>query len=271
MRADSEETRTPMSPTQAILTDPIAIGLLALACTFGGALAGMWIRTRLPDPHLTDAAKDTVKLGVGLIATMTALVLGLVTASAKNAFDSVDSAVKHTAMDLLTFDRALARYGPETKPIRTELKELVGRKIDAIWPRDEATPQLDPSHSTASLESVVEKVRLLTPRDESQKHLQNRAVDLAETLLASRWQAVSLSAASIPVPFLLILQCWLAIIFMSFGLFAPRNLTVVVVLLLCSLSVAGAQFILLEMDRPLGGLIKVSPDPLRFAYERLNR
>lgn len=260
-----------MKPMQAMLTDPIVIGLLALACTFGGALAGMWIRGRLPDHHLADASKDTVKVGIGLVATMTALVLGLVTASAKNAFDTVDAAVKHTAMELLTLDRALARYGPESRPIRAELKELVGRKIEAIWPQDSASPSLDPAGSSASIEGVVEKVRLLTPRDESQKHLQNRAVDLGESLLATRWLAVSLGSASVPVPFLLLLQCWLGIIFMSFGLFAPGNPTVIAVLLLCSLSVAGAQFILLEMDRPLEGLIKVSPEPLRYAYERLNR
>jgi hypothetical protein len=231
----------------------------------------MWIRTRLPDHHLADASKDTVKVGVGLVATMTALVLGLVTASAKNAFDTVDAAVKHTAMELLTLDRTLARYGPETKPIRTELKEIVGTRMEHIWPQDKAGSQLDPATSPASIEGVVEKIRLLAPRDESQKHLQNRAGDLGESLLATRWLAVSLGTASIPVPFLLILQCWLGIIFMSFGLFAPRNPTVVAVLLLCSLSVAGAQFILLEMDRPLEGLIKVSPEPLRYAYERLNR
>ena len=99
--------------------DPILIAAVVFAFTFGGALLGMWIRSKLPDHHMIDATKDTVKLGIGMVATMTALVLGLVTASAKNSFDSVDSAVKHTAIDLLTLDRLLARYGPEAAPMRS--------------------------------------------------------------------------------------------------------------------------------------------------------
>jgi hypothetical protein len=67
-----------------------------------------------------------------------------------------------------------------------------------------------------------------------------------------------------------VLLFWLMIIFASFGLFAPRNTTVVVVFVLCALSVAGSVFLVLEMDRPLEGVIKVSPDPLRYAHQQLN-
>lgn len=260
-----------MTSSQSILTNPFVIGLLALASSFGGALLGMWIRLRLPEHHLAEASKDTVKLGIGLVATMTALVLGLVTASAKNAFDTLDTAVRHTAVDLLTLDRTLARYGPETESIRLELKENVANRVDRIWPRDASSPRLDPAVASIAMEGVVEKVRLLVPHGDAQKHLQARALDLCESLLATRWLSVPGRTSSIPLAFLLILQFWLGIIFMSFGLFAPRNTTVVGVLLLCSLSVAGAQFILLEMDRPLEGLIKVSPEPLRYAIDRLGR
>jgi hypothetical protein len=74
---------------------------------------------------------------------------------------------------------------------------------------------------------------------------------------------------SIPWPFLIVLVFWLTITFMSFGLQAPANSTVLTVLLLCALSVAGAVFLVLEMDGPFDGLIKVSPEPLRFALTRL--
>jgi hypothetical protein len=140
--------------------DPILIAAVVFAFTFGGALLGIWIRTKLPEQHMVDATKDTVKLGIGMVATMTALVLGLVTASAKNSFDSVDSAVKHTAIDLLTLDRLLARYGPETTPTRTALKSAIGRKIELLWPQDGSHPaQADPSVSGAVLEGLVESIR----------------------------------------------------------------------------------------------------------------
>jgi hypothetical protein len=251
--------------------DPILIAAVVFAFTFGGALLGLWIRLKLPDHHMIDATKDTVKLGIGMVATMTALVLGLVTASAKNSFDSVDSAVKHTAIDLLTLDRLLARYGPDAAPTRAALKSAVGRKIEQLWPRDETkTMQVDSVPSGAAIEGLVEGIRALNPRDDAQRHLQTRALDLGESLLTTRWLAVADQSTSIPFAFLVVLLFWLMIIFASFGLFAPRNATVVAVLVLCSLSVAGAVFLVLEMDRPLEGLIKVSPDPLRYAFAKLN-
>jgi hypothetical protein len=252
--------------------NPVVIGVVVFGCTFGGALLGLWLRTQLPDHHVTDASKDTVKLGIGLVATMTALVLGLVTASAKNSFDTADTAVKHTAIDILTLDRVLARYGPETREIRAAMKNALGHKIDQLWPRERSQlPRLDQPESAASMEVLLDGVRKLTPRDDEQRRLQARAGDISETLLATRWLAVTDETTSIPPVFLGILVLWLTTIFASFGLFAPRNGTVVAVLLLCAMSVGSAVFLVLEMDRPLEGLIKVSPDPLRYAYEQLNK
>jgi hypothetical protein len=115
--------------------DPVVVSIIAFACTFGGVLIGMGLRANLPKGHLDSDSKDTIKMGVGLIATMTALVLGLVTASAKSSFDSVDSAVKQAAMQFLTLDRLLARYGPETSEIRNGLKNVLGVRIEQISPR----------------------------------------------------------------------------------------------------------------------------------------
>jgi len=111
--------------------NPTIIGTIVFACTLGGALGGIWLRTILPEHHLNDESRDTVKLGIGLIATMTALVLGLVTASAKSSFDAVATAVKHTAMDILILDRLLARYGPETGEIRGTFRCLYPRVLVA--------------------------------------------------------------------------------------------------------------------------------------------
>ena len=116
--------------------NPTIVGIIVFALTFGGALLGMWLRTLLPEHHLNAESKDTVKVGIGLIAMMTALVLGLVTASAKSSFDAVDSAVKQTAIEILVLDRTLARYGSETGEIRKRLQHAVGARIGMIWPQD---------------------------------------------------------------------------------------------------------------------------------------
>jgi hypothetical protein len=234
----------------------------------------MWLSTALPEHHLTADSRDTVKVGIGLIATMTALVLGLVTASAKNSFDAVDRAVKEGAIEILALDRVLARYGPETGEIRAGFKNALRARIDVIWPQGGSSKpaNLDPTHSEtgSKVEGLVGAIHGLHPRDDAQRALQFRALDLAETLLKARWLVVAGTETSVPVPFLVILVFWLTIIFASFGLFAPRNATVLAVLFVCAVSVGGAVFLVLEMDAPFDGLLKVSADPLRYAHAHLN-
>src|SRR5262245_43715236 len=254
------------------MMNPTITGVIVLACTLAGTLAGMCLRSVLPSHHLTGESRDTMKLGIGLIATMTALVLGLVTASAKSSFDAVDAAIRHSAMELLTLDRLLARYGPETREIREGFRRSVGSRIEMVWPANSSRPTLDPSAEVSSgIETLADRIRGLKPRDESQQLLRARALELTETLLKDRWVVAAAGSTSVPLPFLVILLFWLTVTFASFGLLAPRNPTVIVVLLACALSVSSAIFLVLEMDGPFDGVLKVSPSPLRYAYERLGQ
>jgi hypothetical protein len=254
--------------------EPAVVGVIVFALTYGGALLGMWLRTVLPEHHLDTESKDTVKVGIGLIATMTALVLGLVTASAKSSFDNVNTTVKQTAVEILALDRVLARYGPETGEIRRGLQRGVGARIDMIWPQGSAkAAKLDPIQSGAATiaEGLADAIRGLKPRDDAQRALQSRALDLTEALLQARWLVFAGTETSIPLPFLVILLFWMTIAFVSFGLFAPRNATVLVVLFVCALSVGSAVFLIMELDRPFDGVLSVSADPLRYAYSHLNQ
>ena len=169
---------------------PGVIGLATVVSTSIGSLLGMWTSSRLPEHHLDEASRDTVKTGIGLIATMTALVLGLVTASAKSSFDAADTAVKLLAVDVLTLDRALARYGSETKDIRLSLKHAVDTRIEAIWPRGRVKPSSpDPvaTGKSSETEQITEALRDLRPQDEVQRAIKVRALELSETMLRSRW------------------------------------------------------------------------------------
>lgn len=253
---------------------PIAVSITVLACTFGSALLGMHLRNVLPKHHLDAESKDTVKLGIGLVATMTALLLGLIIASAKDSFDAVDTGLKQTSAQILALDRALARYGPETTEIRNTLQRDVGARIEAIWFRASRTPaDLDPIYSGATFqaEGLAHAIRGLTPGDDSQRALQSRALDLSEALLQARWLVFAGAAASIPAVFLVILVWWLTISFLSFGLFAPRNVTVIVMLFVCATAVSSAVFLVLELAGPFEGVLRVSADPLNYAYAHLNR
>src|SRR5262245_3774289 len=225
--------------------NPTIVGLIVFTCTFAGALLGMWVHTTVPGQRLDAESKDAVMVGIGLIATMTALVLGLVTASAKTSFDEMDSAVKRSAMQVLALDRVLARYGSETGEIRKGLRDLVGARIDMIWPQGSSKPaSLNPmpSGAVAGVEGFADAIRSLLPGNDSQRALQSRALDLSEALLQARWLLIAGTGASVPVPFLVVIMFWLTITFAGFGLFAPRNAIVVTVLFVCALSVGSAVF-----------------------------
>ena len=200
-----------------------------------------------------------MELSIGLVSTMTALILGLITASAKSSFDAVNVAVTSSATDILTLDRLLARYGPETSELRGALQHAVARRIDMTWPPDSSRPaQLDPSRLSSDVEGLAEQIRALTPRDESQRALQAHALNVAEKLLQARWLVFAGGEPSVPVFFLVVMLFWLTITFAIFALLGSRNATVVTVLFVCAVCVGSALFLILEMDGPFVGLLKVS-------------
>jgi len=201
------------------------VAFIVLACTFGGALFGMLLRRILPENHLGTDSKETVQLTMGLVGSMTALVLGLVTASAKTSYDEVDAAVKQTAVNLLSLDRVLARYGPDAGDLRNVLKRAVEGRVDQIWPEGRAGVErndvrlLAPSGSS---EGLADRIAMLTPNNDVQRALQSRAVELAERLLEQRWLVVSQTQAPVPTAFLVILVFWLTAAFGSYGSSRPR-------------------------------------------------
>jgi len=257
--------------------DPIAIGLIVFAFVISGALFGVFLRPRLPVAHLCKDSKEIMKLGTGLVATMTALILGLMTASAKSSFDMRDQAVKHAAADLLTFDRILARYGPETREIRDSLRRLVAWRHDVIWRSHQRSAAFqpgypaDPAETTPILEGIGDQIQALTPQNDSQRWLQSRALNSIEEILKSRWGTFGDGRLTIPVPFLIALIFWLTIIFTIFGIFAPRNGTVLGILFVCALSVSCAVYLIVELDDPFDGVIMVSDEPIRYALSHMDQ
>jgi hypothetical protein len=251
---------------------PALIGIIVFACTFGGALAGMRLRVLLPEHHVSQESRESVKAGIGLIATMTALVLGIVTGSAKSSFDEMDSAVKTVSADLIALDRALARYGTETAALRATLRDGVMERMQQIWPPHQLYPAMpDLSQKPAGIEGLTAQIQRLEPGTQEQRALHARAVELAEALLQMRWLIFENMRTDVPVPFLVILCFWLTITFASFGLFAPRNATVNSALFVSAVSVAGAVFLVLEMNGPFEGLIRVSPEPIRYALAHMSQ
>ena len=250
------------------------IAFIVLVCTFGGALSGMLLRRVLPDDHFCTASRDTVKITIGLVGSMTALVLGLVTASAKSSYDEVDAAVKQTAVNLLSLDRLLARYGSDASAMRTGLKTAIEGRVEEIWPEGVVGGRRADGRLKApsqSQEGLADQIAALTPNNDTQRALQSRAVEMAERLLEQRWLVVSQTQAPVPTAFLVIVVFWLTVAFGSYGLHAPVNGTTTATLFLGSVSVAAALFLVLELGTPFEGAVKISGEPIRRAAELMAR
>ena len=247
----------------------MAISWIVFACVFGGTLLGMLLRTALPEHHLSTESKDVVKLGMGLIGTLAALVLGLLIASAKSAYDTQRSEFTQLSANIIILDRVMTHYGPETQEARDLLCRSVVSALDQIWPEDSSRPaQLEP---TAESEGVYDKILALSPQHDAQRALQAQALRISADLGQARWLLVEQRGGSIAMPFLMVLVLWLTIIFISFGLFAPPNAIVLATLFVCALSVSGAIFLILELDQPFEGMIQISSAPLRNALAHLSQ
>jgi hypothetical protein len=257
-----------VKPDQAM--GPVETSAVVFFFIFIGAMLGMWLSSVLPEEHLNPRTKEVVTVGMGLIGTMTALVLGLLVASAKSSYDERSSELTQMAANAILLDRVLAHYGPETRQARGMLKLAVSRMVDQTWPKGggEAKPR-DPQ--SVNGEPVFDMIQELEPHTDGQGAIKSEAQSLAINLGQTRWLLFAQGGSSISRTFLVVVVFWLSILFVSFGLFAPRNATVVVTLLVSALSVAGAIFLVLELEHPFSGLIQISSAPLQNALAVLAR
>jgi len=249
----------------------MAIGWVVFAVVFGTAMLAMALHAVVPEHHLGADSKDVVKLGIAVIATMSALVVSLLLASAKGSYDTRSREFTQMSANIIVLDRLLAHYGPETKVVRDLLHRSVVDALDRIRSSENfQLPILAPTTVTA--ESIYSQIQQLSPENEGKRSLQGEALRTAVELSQMRWLLFEQRAASsIPMPFLVVLVFWLSIIFASFGLYAPRNATVVATLCVCALSLSGAIFLILELDRPFEGIIRISSAPLQSAIAQLGQ
>jgi hypothetical protein len=251
---------------------PLTIGLISAGSIFAGALLGMGLQRVLPSHHLSKETQDVVKLSAGTIATLTALVLGLLVSTAKNSFDTINAGIVQSSAKIIVLDRTLAAYGPETKPARDQLSRSIAATIELVWPTKKAdVPTLTAIERTNGIELVRDRLRELTPKNDAQRQILAQAQQIVGDLGQSRWLLIEQAQNELPLSLLLILVFWLILLFVSFGLFAPPNATTLTVLLVGACAVSAAIFLVLELNQPLQGLIKVSDAPLLNALRHLKQ
>lgn len=249
----------------------LAVGAIAFACVFTCAMFAMIAKQLLPDHHLASDSKDVMKLGMGLIATLTAMVLGLLIATAKGQYDTQGSAVKDISANLILLDRMLGKYGPETKEARGYLRNVTESMLMQFWPEDNRAGDLTPGESRAAGDNLFDAVAELKPKTEAQQTLKARCVALITELAQARFRLYARHDGTLPLPFLVVLIFWLSILFGGYGLLAPPNATIVTVLLVCALSVSGAILLMLELATPFEGILRLSSSPFRDALAILGK
>jgi hypothetical protein len=239
----------------------VLIALILFVLLVGAVLLGRRIRRYLPEDHLSADSRDSVKLAMGLLATMTALVLGLLVSSAKDGYDTKRSVVIQMAAKVAFLDRMLALYGPETAEARGDLRTAVAEAVRHIWPADKGgAATFTPNQQMG--DALYVSIQRLSPNEESQRALKAQVVTLMVDLGQLRSLLIAQSIPSISKPMLIILVSWLVVIFFGFSLIAPPNATTMLALVASAFSVACAIFLILELDHPFGGLIHIPSEPL---------
>lgn len=240
----------------------LIIASIALSCIVAGCGIGMLLRKRIPDHHTRDDSKDIIKTVAGMMATLVALVIGLLVSSAKSSFDAANAGITSGGAKVITLDRLLARYGPEAKAARDQLRKSVEDSIRRVWPADGSAIKLAGPEEATEMEKVFDRLRELDPKNDAQRYLQIQSVGIGNELMQTNWTLVEQSQNSLPILFLVALISWLTVLYAIFGILTPWNRTTGASLFISALSMAGAIFLILELNRPMAGMIKVPSAPL---------
>lgn len=255
-------TQGDICPLETVMNS-ITVEVVAFFCILAGAACGMALRKILPPEHLSGDSKNTIQAGIGLVVTMTALILGLLVASAKSTYDTEGAELTRMSANAILLDRMLAEYGPEAKSARDALQLAIVHSADLLDSGGQSGPSLRPVTADADVFARIEE---LSPHDETQRFLKRQASKQAITIGQTHWllhQQSDTSAVSMPL--LITLICWLVIIFASLGMFTPINATTILCMIVCALSVTFAIWLILEMYTPYSGFMHISSAPLRVA------
>jgi hypothetical protein len=252
----------------------------------GATGLGVIVRPLLPEEHKTTETVQVLQLVVGMLVTFAALVLGLLTASAKTVFDTNTDDIRGYATQLIQLDDTLRQYGVEGDTARQLLRAYTAAAIASTWPNEprpagnyyptinasEGNPHNLDSHKLGDMLGQAQRdVREMQPHDGFHQKLVVEALAQFDRLLQQRWKLVEESHGKISSPFDRILVFWLTIIFLCFGLIAPRNALSLVTITLGALSIASALYLILDLDTPFTGAIIIPSQPLRDALAYLSR
>ncbi len=223
--------------------------------------------------HLSAEARGSAQIGIGMIATLAALVMGLMISSSKASFDERQAEIVRVATTIVLLDHALAAYGAEARGARDEVRAIVDMTLKRITPSgDFGIEEFQAPLSNLGLVTHLQTtIMALAPASEAQRWFQSRAMSLTTAFAYERTQSVERGKRTIPNLVLAVVVSWVVLIFVGLGIFSVTNRTVVAGLVICALAFASSIFLVLELDMPYSGLITISGDSLRAAAAEVGR
>lgn len=201
---------------------------------------------------------------------MTALLLGLLAFSAKGTYETRRTEIIAMAAKVTLLGNVLTAYGPEAAEALARVREANAEAARSTWSDDRGEWARMTSLSQTNYRAYA-AILGLSPRDDLQRDLKMRAVTLAIDLGELRMLLLAQRVPSIPQLLLIAVFCWLEVIFLSFGLLTPPNATATLALIAAAVSVVSAVFLIMELDQPLGGIVRVSSEPVLDALNLLSR
>jgi len=251
------------------MINTLTIGIVVFAVIFSSALAGMKLSEYLPAHHLKNDTKDLVNVSTAVIATISALVLGLLISNANTNFSRIGGEVTTLSASILRLDHILEEYGADAEPARKMLLRFAEQKSVDLFPANPANVRLNNLSTFELHQRMLDMILDLNPANPRDQWRREQALTLVARIGDTRWLLAEEGGHGTPMTFVALLVFWLALLFASFGLFAPHNPTAVVILTLCALAVAAAVGMFLELEQGFGGLVRVSPQPMRQAVQIL--
>ena len=248
---------------------PWFVALIVALLMMGGALGAAALRKRVASHHFDEETKDVVKLGLGFLATLSALVMGLIVSSSKDSYDTKTEMIHTAAALIIQLDTNLRLIGPEGEQVRHLLQQSVAASMQQLWGVRRSEVVMPADANRQQVRQLQKMLASLPVTSEAQREGQASALRVLGELARINAVAFTERGSSVMPVLLVMVTCWMTLTVMGWNLFAPRNYTVSAVNIVCSLSVASAIFLILEMDQPFGGIVEVSDKPMRAALLKL--
>lgn len=241
------------------------VPVLTFLCLIGAAFAGGFIHIRSPSKQIGDDTIQVIRVVVNIFVVMTSVVLGLMLNSAKTSLETNRHNLHGLTTEIILLDRVMRAMGPETDEPRRHLVEYVKTALGETNILD-----LDPQ-AEASLEAACASLRAIKVSEDRQQALWNDARETCAHVIRERWIFVDAAGGTIPWPLLVALMTWLVLIFLGLGIRAPRNAFVATAFIAAALVLSSVLFLILEMDRPGSGLIRLGKAPFERALAQLQK